>query len=381
MKHLDLWKHILDSISKYLPDNAYIGHLTGGVVIHFWGDDCDVCYQDICREPFIELENLKLTRRPLIVHSGYLVYPDDTGKLGSVAEVIQRVAVATMFPRPDPVRSRLQRFSSELMKNSDELLRIEKLLINSILSESFDLYYQSQHDLVTNEICGVEVLSRFTDDGLLRSKTHDYIVALEDSPYITDFTEISFSKLVVFYNKNASLFPPDFRLSYNLSPAVFQWKSFDFLGMVKKHLAGTPQLSSHLTIEITESAYYDKLLADKIIETLDELKKLGIKISIDDFGSGYGSMKLLSHGVPSSIKLDRDTTLAYFYENQPESYISNLIRAARQSSLQIVCEGIETGEQRNFLADRKIAYGQGYFFSRPVPENEFIQYYKKTLST
>jgi EAL domain-containing protein (putative c-di-GMP-specific phosphodiesterase class I) len=137
-------------------------------------------------------------------------------------------------------------------------------------------------------------------------------------------------------------------------------------------------LASHLTIEITESAYTNKSISDIAVSNLRQVKDLGVKVSIDDFGSGYGALKLLASNIPSCIKLDRELTVEFCSTNTSEqSYIKNLIHTANISGLSVLSEGIETLAQKEFLIKHGIFSGQGYLYSKPLPEKEFISYLKK----
>jgi EAL domain-containing protein (putative c-di-GMP-specific phosphodiesterase class I) len=215
---------------------------------------------------------------------------------------------------------------------------------------------------------------------LSASGTYDYICIIENSRYITDFTQQAFYKIIAFFNKNRSLIPPDFQLSFNVSPAVFRWPKFNLAKMVEDEVDKDPDLASHLTIEITESAYTNKIISDIAIKSLCQLDELGVKVSIDDFGSGYGALKLLSSNIPKCIKLDRELTTEFCSSDISEqSYIKSLVHTVNISGLSVIAEGIETLGQKEFLIKNGIFYGQGYLYSKPLPEKEFMTYLQRAM--
>jgi len=388
--NLDLWRSILECISNSLPEHAYVGRISIGLAIHVWGNNAEkallesikVFTHKLERMPLNDIFSDKNISLFLPSHSGYVIYPQDTGYLDNFIPITRYAAIAALDMKQDLFQSKQQQFRAELLDKINTSISDEKYLIKSIFDDSFVLYYQSQHDLVTNELIGVEALARWSGNGLSFSKTYDYICLIEEGQYITNFTEVSFHKLVEFFKKYQPLFPVGFQLSFNLSPAVFKWPNFDLLKMIKHEVDLVPDLIPHLIIEITESAYTNKTTSAIAVKTLKQIKDLGIQISIDDFGSGYGALQLLASNIPTCIKLDRELTTAFCVTaSDKKSYIKNLIHTANFSGLSVLCEGIETLQQKNFLTKQGVFIGQGYFYSKPLKETDFIAHYKNNLTS
>lgn len=132
-----------------------------------------------------------------------------------------------------------------------------------------------------------------------------------------------------------------------------------------------------IEIEITESAFVGD--DDVIIAGIRELQSLGFLVSIDDFGSGYSSLNILYKASPNTIKIDKkflDET-----ENQEENksnmIISKIVEMIEAIGLETICEGVELESQETFLLKIGCSKGQGYLFSRPIPEGEFKIKYSK----
>ena len=375
--HSAIWKAILDEFAKLLPANAYLGHSKERVVIYYWGDIDSIEIEKISNQVSRSLSLLKLTRKPLVTHTRYIIYPQDCGKLSNYSQIIKRVASISASAELNPVKPTIERFNTQLYKDMQYKLLEEKELISCVLHGNFELYYQGQYQLDNDMIIGAEALCRFKGKYLLKEKTYEYIKILENSPYITNFTQISFEKLMEFYGKYNKYFPKDFKLSFNLSPAIFYWSDFSFYNLVKSYTDKFPMLNKHLTLEITESAYYSREIADEMIGAIKKLHKIGISIAVDDIGSGYGAMRLLSTQLISEIKLDRKMTLQYIERPGKSSYLDHFVDFMHRSGIALIFEGVETVSQKEFLLKHKIEYAQGYLYARPVEEHEFVNKYLK----
>ncbi|MFW5450627.1 MAG: EAL domain-containing protein [Methylophagaceae bacterium] len=387
VQNLLLWKKILECIEETLPQNAYLGRTSIGVAIHAWGDNIVEEFADTIEQFSLHLENIQFDELDLsqgitpflATRVGYVVYPEDTGRLENFVPLSRFAALASTDIAPELMMSKSNRFTKQLLDDSSDYIRTEKLLNTSIINGDFIFYYQPQHNLITNKLIGIELLCRWEGNGLLLSKTYDYICMIENGRYITEFTEKSFDKLVAFFITYHTLFSPSFQLSFNISPAIFRWPKFNLVEVIKKELDKHPDLASHLTIEITESAYTNKAISDIAVTNLSQLKDLGVRISIDDFGSGYGALKLLASNIPKCIKLDRELTVEFCDCDEEVSYIRNLIHTANISHLTVLCEGIESLQQREFLISNGVSLGQGYLYSKPLPEDKMISYLKSSF--
>ncbi len=157
------------------------------------------------------------------------------------------------------------------------------------------------------------------------------------------------------------------RIAVNLSSCQFQ--RADILQLVKEstELSGLdPKL---LTLEITESLLLSN--NDKTMNTLNNLREMGIEIAIDDFGTGYSSLSYLKRFPVTTLKIDR-----HFINDLPEDredadLVEAILSMSQSLKLKLVAEGVETSRQYQFLKDRNCAMIQGYFLSRPLPLESF----------
>jgi EAL domain-containing protein (putative c-di-GMP-specific phosphodiesterase class I) len=129
-----------------------------------------------------------------------------------------------------------------------------------------------------------------------------------------------------------------------------------------------------LNLEITETASVES--GEMLDRNMIDLRKLGCSFSMDDFGTGYSNLSKMSEVVYDLVKIDKSLIWPCFTENNEKSLaiLKNMINMLLELNVKIVAEGIETKEMQDFLVAQNITYLQGYFFSRPIPEEEFLHF-------
>ena len=153
---------------------------------------------------------------------------------------------------------------------------------------------------------------------------------------------------------------------------MYHLKSIDKLvdyisGLLKKY-----QVPPHLLeFELTETVFTDTV--DDTIELMSRLRELGVKVSMDDFGSGYSSLNVLTKLPLDVLKLDKEFLKDFETDADGKIIIPSIIEMAKKLQLSVVCEGVETKQQVEFLRQVDCDLVQGYYYSRPVPKNVFSQ--------
>lgn len=165
----------------------------------------------------------------------------------------------------------------------------------------------------------------------------------------------------------------DVRLNVNLSPREFQeGRVLDRLTA----LIGQCGIDhSKVNLEITETSYIEE--PEETMHVLVELKKLGIALWLDDFGTGHSSLTHLQHFPVDGIKLAGDFIKGVIKDKRSRVITQSVIRLAHELGLEIIAEGVEREEQRQFVLDEGCQYIQGFLFSRPMPLDEFERLLKK----
>jgi len=385
---LNIWKEILDIIDTCLPPQSYLARIHIGFAIHMWGDNIENEIEGILNKIQSKLEKFDLyfstADNPIYLtiatKIGYLVYPKDTGYLESYKPITRYTALSTTGYLNLEYHSSIKRFDKDFYEDVKRNIEIEEKVFRMVNNETFELLFQPQIDLETGKIVGAESLSRWDDHGLIGEHTGLYIEIIENSRYIIDFTIASFKKLTTFLKENKNILDKNFHISFNLSRAIFKWIDFDFVEMIKNELGSDTYLIPHIQIEITESAYLSRHLSDKVLASVIALNDMGFGIVIDDFGSGYGSLNIITSNVAKIIKLDKKITEQLCQSDTNNIFILGLVHATKHANFEIIAEGVETQEQEDRLKELGIFLVQGYKYSKNLEKKEFLAFLKHNKS-
>lgn len=165
----------------------------------------------------------------------------------------------------------------------------------------------------------------------------------------------------------------DIRLAINISGR--QVSDLNLLEQIKSAICEHDIEPRHLSIELTESILITSL--DTVSILLNELRAMGITVSIDDFGTGFSSLVYLKKLPIDELKIDRSFVSELENNTDDQAIVQAILGLAKNLNINIIAEGIETGEQQAFLRQHECAYGQGYLYQRPVPLTEFISVAKR----
>lgn len=250
-------------------------------------------------------------------------------------------------------------YSRKMFDEHSSQIELENDLHRAIVNEELFVHYQPKFNSVTGKIVGAEALARWKHPARGFIRPDVFIKIAEDSQIITQL-ERSIIDLVL---KDLSGWMekgyPMLRTSINLSAMQFYRK--DFLCFFKDAMDRHQIKGEHLEIEVTESIMLND--RDEINAIFDELKKLGMEVSIDDFGKGYSSLSYLHTLAVDRLKIDKS-----FIDNLKDhsQLVSTIITLAKQLNLYVIAEGVETKEQIEFLKELGCYDIQGYYYSPPI---------------
>jgi len=379
---LDRFKSVNDSLGHAIGDELLIevAHKISerlrqeDTVARLGGDEFVVLLPEVGIDPesagshasTIADEIRKLFTTPFIIQGheihltisiGVALFPGNVG-----AEDLLKFADVAMYRVKSEGRNGVRLFSDEMQVAVNQQRIIEKGLRQALANDEFELYYQGQYD-ADNRLVGAESLLRWNhpDKGVVEPGY--FIDIAEQTGLIVPIGEWV---LRTSCQQLASL-TSELKLAVNVSPR--QFSDPDFIDNLKQILEETGADPHRLTLEITEGL----AMADikHSIDSMEQLKPLGIRFSVDDFGTGYSSLSYL-HQLPiDELKIDQSFVRNISSSPENAVIVDTIIAMAQQLNLNIVAEGIESPEELDYLKLRQCDYFQGYYFARPIPFHQF----------
>ncbi len=313
---------------------------------------------------FIEQRELFLTGS-----IGIAIFPHD-GQ--TVTELLKNSDMA-MYHAKDDGRNNVQFFDEHMNKKAVELLEIENDLRYAIERNELELYYQPQYATTSCHMQGVEALLRWHhgDKGMV--PPGHFIPIIEDTGLIIPIGEWvlrqACSDMAKWQKDGLSID----RIAINVSAR--QFKQPGFINLVQEVIEETGIDPNQLELELTESILIDDL--EHTLEVLNRLRAMGVRMAIDDFGTGYSSLNYLKQFPVDTLKIDQ-SFIRSLPENTDDAQITRtIISMAHNLGLGVIAEGVETKEQLEFLQQTQCEEVQGFFFSKPVPALQLIEYVKQ----
>ncbi len=259
-------------------------------------------------------------------------------------------------------------YDDEIKKEHEMKTSIVYRMKEALSSNQFKVVFQPKIDLNTLKINGAEALVRWHTSGKYGVIPPDSFISIfESNGFIVDLDLYVFDKVCAFIKSYSHLLNVPL-ISVNVSTITLFDNRFpaEYSNILSKY--DLP--ASKVEIEITESA--TALEQRTLIKKLQELEDLGFFISIDDFGAGESSLNRLSSITAHTIKLDK-AFLDYSIVNEKGSIVvGNVIKLAKQLNMNVLCEGVETAAQAEWLKDLDCDYAQGYYFAKPLSKQQFI---------
>jgi diguanylate cyclase (GGDEF)-like protein/PAS domain S-box-containing protein len=296
---------------------------------------------------------------------GVAAYPSD----GTPAESLIEHADIAMYRAKKLGRNNFQFYTPAMNEESLERVRIESALRNALERNEFVLHYQPQVDLKTGQIVGMEALIRWKHPELGMVPPGRFISVAEDTGLIVPIGAWVM-RTACAQNKawqDAGL--GHLRVAVNLSAR--QFSATELLPGIEQVLRDTGLEPSCLELELTESLFMSDVTP--AVDLLHRMKSLGVKLSIDDFGTGYSSFSYLSRFPIDVLKIDRSFVNDITHDANDAAIVASIIALAHNLRLSVIAEGVETAEQLDYLRHQGCDEMQGYYFSRPLPAQEFEQ--------
>jgi EAL domain-containing protein (putative c-di-GMP-specific phosphodiesterase class I) len=296
---------------------------------------------------------------------GISVYPDD----GLDAETLLKNADIAMYHAKEDGHSGFEFFHPDMNLQAVERQLLEADLRRAFENKELSLHYQPKIDLKTGAITGAEALIRWTHPTLGPISPAKFIPIAEACGLIVPIGARVLREACEQARSWIDLGLPALTMAVNVSAVRFQGE--DFLEGILAVLAQTGLDPNSLELEVTESLLMKR--PERTASTLHALRKKGVRIAIDDFGTGYSSLSYL-HKLPLDVlKIDQSFIQKITTNPNQIGIVSAVIYMAKSLKLKVIAEGVETAEELAFLQAQDCDEAQGYYFSRPVPPEQFAK--------
>jgi diguanylate cyclase (GGDEF)-like protein/PAS domain S-box-containing protein len=289
---------------------------------------------------------------------GAAIYPRD----GGTAETLLANADAAMYSAKDAGGDDLVFYVPEINANLRERLTLLEDLRNAESSRDFVLHYQPQVDLRSGEVFAVEALIRWRHPRLGLAPPAKFIPIAEESGLIVPIGDWALREACRQTKAWHDAGLPPIAVSVNVSAR--QFRENHIVCAVAVALAESGLAPKYLELELTESLVMQDV--DRAIETMKELRALGVRLSIDDFGTGYSSLSALKRFPVERLKIDRSFIQDLPGDEDDCAVASAVISLGQKLNLRVIAEGVETEAQVAFLRENNCDEMQGYCYSRPV---------------
>lgn len=311
----------------------------------------------------IYIDSFELTVTPSV---GIALYPEH----GSTVHDLMKHADIAMYQAKDDGRRTYKFYSNQLNDRALERLQLEEKMRHAVENNEFTLHYQPQVDIISNQITKSEALIRWNSPEMGFISPAEFIPIAEESGLIVELGDwvlnTACREAKCWLDKGIK----NCKVSVNVSSV--QFKQTALIDKVKKALEQSGLPAHLLELELTESAVMSDV--DDNIDRLQQFKDMGISIAIDDFGTGYSSLSYLKKFPIDTLKIDRSFITEIATSDNDAAIVKAIMLLAETMELNVVAEGIENAEQLKILQNYGCQYIQGYYFSRPLAQQDFVKF-------
>ena len=380
---LDRFKNINDTLGHEAGDRLLQemgARLTqtvraSDVVARLGGDEFVVLVQEVSEARQVEAVARKVLStlvKPMVIQKqecrvtasiGICMFPAEAQD----EHALMKNADIAMYRAKEDGKNNYKFYSEEMNVHSFERLALETSLRRGLERSEFVLHYQAKLDLHTGKINGVEALVRWQHPDLGMVPPAQFIPLAEETGLIVPLGKwvlhTACAQSVAWLREGL----PPLHMAVNLSARRFADE--DLVKDIAAALESTGLQPGLLELELTESMVIQN--TERAGRVLAEIKKMGVRLAIDDFGVGYSSLTHLKRFPIDTLKVDRSFIRDLPQNTEDKALTEAIIAMGKSLNLTIVAEGVETKEQQTFLRDRDCDEMQGFFFSKPIPSGEF----------
>jgi len=328
----------------------------------------------------LEPVNIMKERFQVRVSIGVAHCPDD----GIDARQIMKNADIALNRAKEEGRDTVRYYSQDFDRAIQQRFQLLRDLRIAIDQKQLRLYYHPQFDLKTGQLVGAEALLRWwrpdnSKEGGRYISPVEFIPVAEESGLIVPIGEYVLRTACETNKKWQENGLPPLRIAVNVSGAQFH--RGDIVRLVAAVLGETKLEPYWLELEVTESVFMENMQI--AIDILNQLHELGIELAVDDFGTGYSSLSYLRQFPIHRIKIDQSFIRNALTNRDDRMIVKTIITLGHNLGLKVIAEGVETSEHENFLKEEGCDEAQGFKYSKPLPEEKFLDFavaYNRTLA-
>ncbi|MGR5062028.1 EAL domain-containing protein [Photobacterium sp. DNB22_13_2] len=293
---------------------------------------------------------------------GMAVFPRD----GTNTHQLLAAADTAMYRVKQDGRNAYRFYDTSMTTDVQRTMDLDSRLRQAIKNNRIEMHYQPILDLETNQIVGAEALMRWEDEKLGSIPPDEFILLAEKNGLIHRLGEIAIFQACHHAAHWQSIAP--IKISINFSSVQFRYCE-TLSAQIQKGLESSGLPANKLDIEVTESLLFNH--NDEVVSLLEDLRSRGVELTIDDFGTGYSALSYLQKFPFDKLKIDRSFLIDIDQNASNRELVNAIIAMAKALNIRVVAEGVETKWHTEYLFQSGCDYGQGYFFSKPLPAAEF----------
>lgn len=297
---------------------------------------------------------------------GVALYPEH----GSDPETLLDHADQAMYWAKKEGKNRFRFFSEDINRLASRKRKVQENLRNAMPNDEFTIHYQPIVDIKTGAVVSAEALLRWHNAALGQVAPDEFTPAAESAGLISRLGCWVLSQAVSAGADWFSQYGMNLRLAINASS--LQFKNNLLFESILQQIKSQNMRPDLLEIEITEGLLLDDSV--EVTRNINEIKELGVRLSIDDFGTGFSALSYLKNYPVSTVKIDRTFVAGLPEDKENAVLVRAIIEMAHGLGLEVVAEGVETLAQWEFLKERNCDFAQGYYFGKPMPDEDFKNY-------
>lgn len=386
---LDQFKKINDTMGHQVGDTLLVDSAlrlkssvrTSDTVARLGGDEFLIILPDLPHSTYATVVAQRILQSfsiPFILNNkemyvtasiGITLCPAD----GDDSHVLLRNADAAMYEAKAVSRNTFRYFTKEMNDQAIRRLELEEHLRYALKRGNFYLEYQPIHEAGLSKVIGAEALIRWKDPDLGPIYPDEFIGLAEDTGLIVPIGEWVFKEACRQLKVWQKEIDPNFHIAVNVS--IRQFRGVGFVEGIARVLSNLELNPRCIELEITESLLLEE--DDKTVEHFKKFTELGVLLSVDDFGTGFSALSYFKKYPFNILKIDRTFINDVVTDQKSSALCVAIINMAHSLDLVVVAEGVETLEQLKFLQSHGCNCIQGYYFSKPISPDAFLEYVKK----